>query len=134
MDSFVVQDLAGDVKKRFYTSNYEVKWLLPIVKKQKEDCFMKDKLGRKIKSFAAMRPKMYCYLADEGPVDKKAMGTKKCVIRWEIRISRHGKGSEVMFVMYLLKRSTRLLLMEMIMREYKLLMESSYVYMLQVLE
>ena len=39
-----------------------------------------------------------------------------------------------MFVMYLLKRSTRLLLMEMIMREYKLLMESSYVYMLQVLE
>ena len=25
MDSFVVQDLAGDVKKRFYASNYEVK-------------------------------------------------------------------------------------------------------------
>lgn len=42
---------------------------------------MKDKWGRKIKGFAAMRPKMYCYLTDEGPVKKKAMGTKKCVIR-----------------------------------------------------
>ena len=35
MGSFIVQDLAGDVK-RFYTSNSEVKRPLPIGKKQEE--------------------------------------------------------------------------------------------------
>ena len=31
--------------------------------------------------FAALRPKTYSYLMDDGNSDKKAIGTKKCVIK-----------------------------------------------------
>ena len=31
--------------------------------------------------FAALRPKTYSYLMDDGNNDKKANGTKKCLIR-----------------------------------------------------
>ena len=43
---------------------------------------MKDKLGGKVmREFAALRPKTYSYLIDDGKNDKKAKGTKKCVIK-----------------------------------------------------
>ena len=43
---------------------------------------MKDELGGKIiTEFAALRPKTYSYLMDDGKNDKKAKGTKKCVIK-----------------------------------------------------
>ena len=43
---------------------------------------MKDELGGKIMTaFAALRPKTYSYLMDDGKNDKKAKGTKKCVIK-----------------------------------------------------
>ena len=43
---------------------------------------MKDEFGGKIMTqFAALRPKTYCYLMDDGKNDKKAKGTKKCVIK-----------------------------------------------------
>ena len=43
---------------------------------------MKDKLGGKIMTeFAALRPKTYSYLMDDGYSDKKAKGTKTCVIK-----------------------------------------------------
>ena len=43
---------------------------------------MKDELGGKImKEFIGLRPKCYSYLTDDGNVDKKAKGTKKCVIK-----------------------------------------------------
>ena len=43
---------------------------------------MKDEFGGKIMTeFAALRPKTYSYLMDDGNSDKKAKGTKKCVIR-----------------------------------------------------
>ena len=32
-------------------------------------------------NFAALRPKTYSYLTDDGNSDKKAKGTKKCVIK-----------------------------------------------------
>ena len=42
---------------------------------------MKDELGGKImKEFVGLRPKYYPYLTDDGKIDKKAKGTKKCVI------------------------------------------------------
>ena len=42
---------------------------------------MKDKLGEKIMTeFAALRPKPYSNLMDDGNSDKKAKVTKKCVI------------------------------------------------------
>ena len=43
---------------------------------------MKDELGGKIMTeFAALRPKTYPYLMDDGNSDKKAKGTKKCIIK-----------------------------------------------------
>ena len=43
---------------------------------------MKDELGGKIMTeFAALRPKTYSYLTDDGKNDKKAKGTRKCVIK-----------------------------------------------------
>ena len=43
---------------------------------------MNEKLGGKIVTeFAALRPQTYSYLMDDGDCDKKAKGTKKCVIK-----------------------------------------------------
>ena len=43
---------------------------------------MKDELGRNVMAeFAALTPKIYSYLLDDGNSDKKAKGTKKCVIK-----------------------------------------------------
>ena len=43
---------------------------------------MKDELGGKIMTeFAALRPKTCSYLMDDVSNDKKAKGTKKCVIK-----------------------------------------------------
>ena len=43
---------------------------------------MKDELGGKIMTeFAALRPKIYSFLIDDGKNDKKAKGIKKCVIK-----------------------------------------------------
>ena len=89
-DSFVIniktedlyEDIADDVEKRFDTSNYEVNRPLSTEKNKKVIGLMKDELGRKIMNvFAALRPKIYSYLIDNGNSDKKAKGTKKCVIK-----------------------------------------------------
>ena len=75
------EDIADDVEKRFDTSNYECNRLLPKGKNKKVIGLMKDELGGKIiTEFAALRPKTYSYLMDDGNSDKKAKGTKKCVI------------------------------------------------------
>ena len=42
---------------------------------------MKDELGGKTMTEFAPRPKTYSYLMDNGNSDKKAKGTKKCVIK-----------------------------------------------------
>ena len=43
---------------------------------------MKDELGGKIViKFVGLRAKTYSYLIDDGSEDKKAEGTKKCVMK-----------------------------------------------------
>ena len=43
---------------------------------------MKDELGGKIMTeFAALTPKTYSYLMDDGNNVKKAKGTKKCITK-----------------------------------------------------
>ena len=43
---------------------------------------MKDELGGKIMTeFVALRPKTYSYIMDDDKNDKKAKGTKTCVIK-----------------------------------------------------
>ena len=49
---------------------------------------MKDELGGKIiTEFAALRPKTYSYLTDDGNSDKKAKGAKKCVIKTILKVN-----------------------------------------------
>ena len=95
-DSFIMhiktedfyKDNANDIEKRFDTSNYEVHKPLPTGKDKKVIGLMKDELGGKIMTeFAALRPKTYSYLMDGGGSDKKAKGTKKCVIKRRLKFN-----------------------------------------------
>ena len=97
MDSFVMnirtndfyKDMANDIEKRFDTSNYEVNRPLPTGKNKKVIGLMKDELGGKIitEFVTLIRPKTYSYSTDDGKEDKKAKGTKKCVIKRMIKFN-----------------------------------------------
>ena len=95
-DSFIMniktedfyKDISNDVEKRFDTSNYEVNRPLSIGKNKKVIWLMKDELGGKIiTEFVTLRPKTYSYLTDDCKDDKKAKGTKKCVIKRMIKFN-----------------------------------------------
>ena len=95
-DSFVMhiktedfyKDIADDVEKRFDTSNYEINRTLPIGKNKKVIGLMKDELGGNIMTEVfALRPKTYSYLKDNCKEDKKAKGTKKCVIKRRLKFN-----------------------------------------------
>ena len=95
-DSFIMhikkedfyKDVADDVEKRSDTSNYEVNGSLPAGKNKKVIGLMKDELGGKIMTeFAALRPKTYSYLLDDDGSDKKAKGTKKCVLKRRLKLN-----------------------------------------------
>ena len=84
-DSFIVHlktkdiyaDIAKDVETRFYTSIYEIDRPLPKETDKKVVPLMKDELGGTIiLEFAALRPKSYSYLIDDGAKNKKGNGTK----------------------------------------------------------
>ena len=76
------EDISNNVDKRFDTSNYEIKRPLPIGRNKNVKSLMKNELGGKIMTeFAVPRPKTYSCLMDDGKSDKKAKGTKKCVIK-----------------------------------------------------
>ena len=95
-DSFIMHiktnDISDDVGNRFDTSNYEVKRPLPIGKNKKIIGLMKDALGGEIiMEFIALRPKTYSYLTDNDKIDKKAKGTKKCVIKKMIKFDDYKK-------------------------------------------
>ena len=108
-DSFIInintndfyEDIASDVENRFDTSNYEVKRPLPMGKNKKVIGLMKDELGGKIiMEFVTLRPKTYSFLTDDGKEDKKAKGTKKCVIKKMIKFNDYKKwllNDEVIF-------------------------------------
>ena len=98
-DSFIMniktndfyEDIASDVENRFDTSNYEVNRPLPTGKK-KIIGLMKDELGGKIVTeFVTLRPKTYSFLTDDGKEDKKAKGTKKCIIKNMIKFNDYKK-------------------------------------------
>ena len=99
-DSFIMniktndfyKDIASDVENRFDTSNYEVNRPLPTGKNKKIIGLMKDELGGKIiTEFVTLRPKTYSFLTDGGKEDKKAKGTKKCVIKKMIKFNDYKK-------------------------------------------
>ena len=95
-DSFIMhiktedfyEDIADDVEKRFYTSNYEVDRPFPKGKNKKVIGLMKDELGGKIITiFVALRLKRYSYLMDDDSEAKKAKGTRKCVIQKALKFN-----------------------------------------------
>ena len=95
-DSFIMniktedfyKDIANDIEKRFDTSNYEVGKPLSTGKNKKVIGLMKDELGgRIITEFVALRPKTCSYLTDDCKEDKKAKGTKKCVMKRMIKFN-----------------------------------------------
>ena len=109
---------------------------------------MKDELGGKIMTeFAALRPKTYSYLMDDGRNDKKAKGTKKCVIKRRLEFtdykncllndgiilkSQQRFKSEAHNV-YTEEISKTALSSNMI-KDYRLMKELHHIHMVQVLE
>ena len=100
-DSFIMniktndfyKDISDDVDNRFDTSYYEVKRPLLMEKKNKKVIgLMKDELGGEIiTEFVTLRPKTYSYLTDDSKEEKKAKGTKKCVIKKMIKFDDYKK-------------------------------------------
>ena len=96
-DSFIMhiktedfyKDIVDDVEKKIDTSNYETNKPLPIGKNKKVLGLMKERLlgGKIMTEFVALRPKTYSYLIDDCEEDKKAKGTKKCVIKRRLKFS-----------------------------------------------
>ena len=100
MDSFIMniktndfyEDIASDVENRFDTSNYEVNRPLPTGKNKKVIGLMKDELGGEIiTEFVILRPKTFSFKTDDGKEDKKAKGTKKCIIKKMIKFNDYKK-------------------------------------------
>ena len=96
MESFIMniktndfyKDITGDIENRFDTSNYEANRPLPTGKNKKIIDLIKDELGGKIiTEFVTLRPETYSFLTDDGKEDKKAKGTKKCVIKKMIKFN-----------------------------------------------
>ena len=80
-DSFIVL-VKTDVETRLDTSNFEIDRLLP----KGKIGIIKDELGWQIKKESfGLRKKTYSYLKDNNNEDKKAKGTKKCVIKRKLR-------------------------------------------------
>ena len=90
-DSFtddIYKDIAEDTETRFVTSNYELNRPLTKGKNKKVIGLMKDELGGKImKTFVGLRAKTY--IADDGNEDRKAKGTKKCVIKRKLKFENY---------------------------------------------
>ena len=99
-DSFIMniktndfyKDISDDIDNRFDTSNYQVKRPLLMRKNKKVIGLMKDELGGEIiTEFVTLKLKTYSCLTDDSKEDKKAKGTKKCVIKKMIKFDDYKK-------------------------------------------
>ena len=85
IDSFIAHITEGiyihipkDVEARFDTSNYDLYRPLSKIKTKKLIGLMNDEIEEKImREFAALRPKPYNYLINDGDETKKSKGKKK---------------------------------------------------------
>ena len=89
-DSFIIniktndfyKYISNDVENKFDTSNYKVNRRLPT---------MKIGLMEIITEFVTLRRKTYSFLTDDGNEDKKAKGTKKCIIKKKTKFNDYKK-------------------------------------------
>ena len=100
IDSFIMhikthdfyKDIADNVERWFDTSNYDEKDRrpLPIGKNKKVIGMFKDELGGKIMTeFCTLRAKAYAYKLDDDTEQKKAKGTKKCIVKRKITFKNY---------------------------------------------
>ena len=83
----IYKDIAENVKSRCDTSNWELDIMLPKGKNKKVIGLMKDDAGGKMMTkFFGLRAKTYSYLIDDDSKDKKAKGTKICVIKRNLNV------------------------------------------------
>ena len=88
----IYKDIAESIEKRFDTSNFEIDRPVLIGKNKKVIGLMKDELGGQImKEFVGLRAKTYSYLKDNNDEDKKSKGTKKCVIKRNLKFRGYKK-------------------------------------------
>ena len=97
-DSFIVyiktddiyKDIAENIETRFDTSNYKLDRPLSKGKNKKAIGLMKDKLGGKIMTkFVVLGAKTYSYLINDNSENKKAKGTKICVIKSKLKFENY---------------------------------------------
>ena len=82
----IYKDIAKNVETRFDTSNFEIDRPLPKGKNNNLTEVMKDELcGQVIKEFVRLITKTYSYLKDNNDKDKKAKGTKNCIIKRKLK-------------------------------------------------
>ena len=82
---YIYKNIAEDVDTIFETSNFETDIPLPKGKNKKVIGLIKDKLGGQImKEVAGLIAKTCSYLKDNNDEDKKAKGTKKCLIERKV--------------------------------------------------
>ena len=84
------KDIPEYVEPRFDTSTYELDKLSPKEKKKKSKWINERWIRLKIVTkFAGLRAKSCSYLIDEGNGNEKAIGTKKYVIKINIKFENY---------------------------------------------
>ena len=66
-----------------------------------------------MKKFLGFRPKIYSYLKDSNDKCKKAIGTKKCVIKRKLKFEYYEKwlkASQIMNIVHYLERTELMLI------------------------
>ena len=87
---YIYTNIGEYVETRLDATNYKLDRPLLKGKNKKVIGFMKDKLGGKImKKYVRLRAKTYSCLIDDGSEDKKAKGTKKCVIKRKLKFENY---------------------------------------------
>ena len=84
------ENISSEISKEFQTwfdiSNYKLDKPLAKGKNKKVIGLVKDELSEKImREFIGLREKSYSYLRGNNDEDKKAKGTKKCVIKRKLK-------------------------------------------------
>ena len=86
----IYEDIAEDFETIFDTSNYELDRPLSKGKNKKVIGLMQDELGWKIMiEVVGLRATTCIYLINDGSEDKKAKGTKKCIIKRKLSFENY---------------------------------------------
>ena len=79
MPFYIDKDIAEDTETRFGTSNYELEC----------NSIERPLPKGKNKKSVGLRPRTYSYLIDDSSEDKRAKGTKKCVIKQKLKFENY---------------------------------------------